>query len=222
MPEIGLVREERIGKQVSQPNRGTSLRFVQLLMAGLIFLLPSCDWDGQFCVLGYTTRPNYDTTNIHTVYVPIFKNNTFRRGLEFDLTRAVIREIEAKTPYKVVSDPSRADTELTGTVTILNKGLLNRTQFNEVREAETLLAAEISWRHLRTGEILTKPRPGPGAPPPPPPVVAPGAPPPPPPTILVQSTGNFIPELGESISTAEKKNIDRLAVQIVSMMESPW
>ena len=37
-----------------------------------------------------------------------------RQGLEFDLTRAVVREIEAKTPYKVVGADADADTELTG------------------------------------------------------------------------------------------------------------
>jgi hypothetical protein len=188
----------------------------------LILMLPSCGWDGHFCILGYTTHPNYDTS-IHTVYVPIFKNNTMRRGLEFELTRAVIREIEAKTPFKVVSDPSRAQTELSGTVLMLTKSILNRTQLNEVREAETVLGAAITWRDLRTGEILSKARPGPGAPPmPPPPPPVPGAPTPPLPTVLVQSTAGFIEELGESLTTAEKKNVDRLAVQIVSMMEIPW
>jgi hypothetical protein len=38
----------------------------------------------------------------------------------------------------------------------------------------------------------------------------------------VQSLAGFIPELGESLATAEKKNVDRLAIQIVSMMEIPW
>src|SRR5262249_31118753 len=63
--------------------------------------LVSCEPGHNFTVFGYTTQPNYNC-NIHTVYVPIFKNRTFYKGLEFDLTRAVIREIEAKTPYKVV------------------------------------------------------------------------------------------------------------------------
>jgi hypothetical protein len=40
--------------------------------------------------------------------------------------------------------------------------------------------------------------------------------------VLVTAAGNYVPELGESITTAEKKMIDRLAVQIVSMMEIPW
>jgi hypothetical protein len=40
--------------------------------------------------------------------------------------------------------------------------------------------------------------------------------------LLIQSTSSFIPELGESLTTAEKFNVDKLAVQIVSMMEIPW
>src|SRR5215204_1572172 len=79
------------------------------LIAASALLLPSCTtWDGHFTVLGYSTRPNYDT-NYRTIRVPIFKNRTFWTatpvpGMEMDLTRAIIREIELKTPYKVVQD----------------------------------------------------------------------------------------------------------------------
>jgi hypothetical protein len=184
--------------------------------------LSSCNWDGNFTILGYTTYPNYDM-GIHTVRVPIFKNVTFYRGMEFDLTRAVIRTIEAQTPYKVVS--CVADTELTGTIVLMQKAVINRNQQNEVREAQTLLAVDIVWKDLRPGhegEILSRPRPGPGAPPPPPPPNLPPGAPPPEPTVRVTSTGDFIPEVGGSITTAQLQNVNRLAVQIVNMMEKPW
>ncbi len=187
----------------------------------LVAALSSCDWDGNFTVLGYTTRPNYDRS-IHTIRVPIFKNLTFYRGLEFDLTRAVIREIETRTPFKVVSASCAADTELTGTIITFNKNLLSRNQQNEVLEAETVLGVQVVWRDLRSGEILSKARQGPGAPPPVPgtgplrPPVLPGD------GVLVQSTGDFIPELGGSITTGQQQNVNRLAVQIVNMMEIPW
>jgi hypothetical protein len=206
--------------------------------------IPSCDWDGQFTVLGYTTRPNYDMA-IHTVYVPIFKNRTLWKGLEFDLTRAVIRRIEQITPYKVTSNCQEADTELLGTIVSLNKNILNRNQLNEVREAETTLAVEVVWRR-RNGEVLSQPLPR-GGPPlsvpslpaatglpdtpapvplgpaPAAPAVAVGpTPPPTPPPVLVQSIAGFVPEIGQSLTTAEQANVDRLAIQIVSMMEKPW
>src|SRR5438067_12077968 len=111
-----------------------------ILLAALA--LPGCESGGHFTILGYTTRPNYDTC-IKTVYVPIFQCEIMldetRRQIPFDLTRAVIREIEAKTPYKVVSDRGRADTELTGRVKALTKNLINRNQLNEIREAEQVM-----------------------------------------------------------------------------------
>jgi hypothetical protein len=191
-------------------------RSMSLVLAAAAVLLPSCAWDGQFSILGYTTRPNYDP-GIRTIRVPIFKNITFIRGLEFDLTRAVIREIEARTPFKVVSADCPADTELTGTITTLNKLAINRTQLNEIREGQTTLAVEIVWRDLRTGEILSQPRPksDPDGPPPPPPD-APVKP------LLIQSLGSYIPELGGSTTTSLQQNVNRLAVQIVSKMEMPW
>jgi hypothetical protein len=185
------------------------------VLAAVAVLLPSCGWDGQLCILGYTTRPNYDA-GIHTIHVPIFKNYTYIRELEFDLTRAVIREIEARTPFKVVSEGCPADTELTGTIITLNKTVINRTQLNEVREAQTVLGVEIIWRDLRTGEVLSQPRPksDPDSPPPPPEG--------PPKPLLVQSLATYIPELGGSTTTSLQQNVNRMAVQIVSKMELPW
>jgi hypothetical protein len=236
-------------------------------------LLPSCESDGQFKLFGYTTKPNYDI-NIHTIRVPIFKNRTFIRGVEFDLTQAIIREIEQKTPYKVVGPGCNADTELSGTVIIYTKNILDVNQLNEIREGETTLSVEVVWRDLRTGEYLTKPlrRPGqpglpqlqppgslrlgalsgpvaptapqepaaeplpnvegaPGSPAIPPvvegPLALPGAAPVPPdqakpPSVIVRSVASFIPELGQSRTSALQKNVDSIAVQIISMMETPW
>jgi hypothetical protein len=184
-------------------------------VAAVAVLLPSCAWDGQLCILGYTTRPNYDP-GIRTIRVPIFKNNTYIRGLEFDLTRAVIREIGARTPFQVVSAECPADTELTGTITVLNKIAVNRTQLNEIREGQTTLGVEIIWRDLRSGEVLSQPRAksDPDNPSPPPE----GLPKP----LLIQSLGDYIPELGGSTTTALQQNVNRLATQIVSKMEIPW
>jgi Lipopolysaccharide-assembly len=191
-------------------------RSFSLVMAAIAVVFPACAWDGQFSILGYTTRPNYDP-GIRTIRVPIFKNNTFIRGLEFDLTRAVIREIEARTPFKVVSEDCPADTELTGKITVLTKLAINRTQLNEIREGQTTLGVEIVWRDLRTGEILSQPRPksDPDSPAPPPPDG-------PPKPLLIQSLGSYIPELGGSTTTSLQQNVNRMAVQIVSKMEMPW
>lgn len=198
--------------------------------------LASCESGGHFSILGYTTKPNYDPC-IKTVYVPIFENKTFHRGLEFDLTRAVIKEIEWKTPYKVVSDRDKADTELTGSIAAYSKNILNRNQLNEIREGEMVLTVAIVWKDIRSGEILSQPR-APGVNGPafaPLPDLAPGASavptsplaaggPPCPPTqpVIVASTATYAPEIGQSNTSAQLVNVNRLATQIVSLMEKPW
>jgi hypothetical protein len=199
----------------------TPRRFV--VLAAVVLALPSCEPGGNFTLLGYSTRPNY-RCDIRTVRVPVFKNLTYRdstrQGLEFELTKAVIREIEQKTPFKVVGPGEDADTELTGTIVQLNKNILNRNQLNEVREAETILGVEVVWRDLRSGEVISRPT---REPPPPPAPDAPlDAPPPPAPRVVVFSQANFIPELGQSNATAYQRNVDRLATQLVQMMEELW
>jgi hypothetical protein len=160
-----------------------------------------------------------------------------RRQVPFDVTRAVIREIEAKTPYKVVSNRDHADTELTGNILSLQKNLLIRNQLNEIREAETVLVVGVVWKDRRTGEYLSKNRraanvlPTPGIPALdipelgaiPPPIVGPAVPANPDAApVLVTGLGDFVPEIGQSNTTAYQQSINRLAIQIVSLMEKPW
>jgi hypothetical protein len=234
-------------------------RVLRTLALASAVVLPSCaTWDGHFDVLGYSTKPNYDT-RFRTIRVPVCKNHTYWTvtpvpGMEMDLTRALVREIQTKTPYRIKQDD--ADTELVVTVVNFQKNILNYTPFNTVREAETILTVELFWRDLRTGEILTRParRLGdPGAPDPrqpllatadsllPPgskPVLGPAVPTAPIPVdddvvidpvtkkkavpIIMRTMAHFRPELGESITTALQRNIDRMAVQIVSAMEAGW
>lgn len=237
--------------------------FFVLALASYALLTPACATDGHFELLGYSTKPNYDT-RYRTIRVPICKNKTGWTvtpvvGMEMDLQRAIVRAIQTKTPYKVVQD--NADTELVCSIVGFQKAILNYTPFNTVREAETTMSVELVWRDLRTGEVLTRRtrRPGEGGesearqpilatpdsllPPGSKPIVTPSAPTVPstdaiasgdedvvvdPVTrqkiipVVVRSTAHFRPELGESITTAMQKNIERMAVQIVSVMEQGW
>jgi len=63
---------------------------------------------------GYQWRSLY-REDVKTVAVPIFQNKSFRRGVEFQLTQALVQQIEAKSPYKVVPK-ERADTVLDGEI----------------------------------------------------------------------------------------------------------
>jgi hypothetical protein len=192
--------------------------------------------------LGYDVGAGalYDP-NIRTVYVPLFNNRAFQttpyRGFEVDLTQSVIREIGKTTSFRVTSDCERADTELLGNVVLIQKQILNRNQQNQVREAEIIVGVDVVWRDLRDGTILSNPRPrplpggrpGPRLPDDPPIPFDPNLPPPPdlrelefPVPQRIVETGRILPELGETNASAATSVHQKLAVQIVSMMERKW
>jgi len=143
-------------------------------------------------------------THIRTVYVPMFESASFRRGLGERLTEAVMKEIELKTPYKVTGDPG-ADSVLSGRIVRETKRLLVPTRSDEPRELQTDLQVEIRWVDRRGSAIRSV-----------------QAIPLPPQLARVGATGDVIPQTGQSIATGHQTAIQRLAQQIVSMMEVPW
>ncbi|MCS7269939.1 MAG: LPS assembly lipoprotein LptE [Gemmataceae bacterium] len=204
-------------------------------------MLTACQSSRPWQLFGYRLGADalYDS-NIRTVYVPVFANRALQttpyRGFEVDLTQAVIREIGRTTSFRVVSDPERADTELIGVIVAIQKQILNRTQQNMVRDGDLIVTVDVLWRDLRTGAVLSAPRksgatppvlPGDVLPVPGPfdPTLPPPAPPPDAPQAIptrLVAAGRYLPELGETSSSAAKRVQDQLAVQIVSMMERPW
>lgn len=191
------------------------------VLAGCFLAGTSCMPRNQRALFGYTIGPLHDT-QYRTIYVPIFENRAFQAGplrdLQYDLTKAVHQEIEHSTPWKIVHDRAAADTELLGTIVATPKQIINRNQLNEVREGEIVIRVEVVWRDVRTGEILSRPGTGRGT-------TLPAADPnaaDPVPRVAIEARGRFLPELGESITTAIQKANQQLAVQLVSLMENPW
>ena len=189
-----------------------------------------CMRDGRANLFGYTIGSLHDT-KYRTIYVPIVENKAFQagplRGLECVLTESLQKEIERTTPYKVVSDREHADTELICTIVATPKHIINRNQLNEVREAQMDVQVEVVWRDVRTCEILSRPsQPSTPAPDVLPAAMQPTSPQPaaaqPMPKTVIVASGHFVPELGESATTALNRATKRLAVQIVSLMEKPW
>src|SRR5262245_4301843 len=134
-------------------------RLFCLLVAATALTIPACAGDGHFCLLGYSTRPNYDT-RIKTISVPMVRNRTTYVvtpvvGLAQDLHRELINQIQLVTPYRVTQ--GNPDTELTVSIRSVTKNLLNYTPFNTVREAELIVTVDVIWRDLHTGEILSRP-----------------------------------------------------------------
>jgi hypothetical protein len=141
---------------------------------------------------------------IHTVYVPMFQSNSFRRNLGERLTEAVVKEIEGRTPYKVVTDPN-ADSVLTGRIVEETKRVLVPALSGDAREIQVGMRVEVGWVD-RKGRKLRELQPIPL----------------PPEVVDVSGTGNVVPEVGQSIATAQQQAICRLAEQIVGLMENDW
>jgi outer membrane lipopolysaccharide assembly protein LptE/RlpB len=55
-------------------------------------------------------------TDIKTIAIPTFVNQTQTYHVESTLTQAVVREFNTRTHYRIVSDPDGADAVLRGTV----------------------------------------------------------------------------------------------------------
>ncbi len=143
-------------------------------------------------------------THIRTVYVPMFKSNSFRRGLGERLTEAVMKEIELKTPYKVTGNPG-ADSVLSGEIVGETKRVLIQRNSGEPREVQVGLQVVVNWVDRR-GNVLRRTEMGPL----------------PPELVDVGGTGNVTAQVGHSIATGHQQAISRLAEQIVSLMEAPW
>ena len=209
-------------------------RLAALIAAGVLVGagLTGCRSDGDFSLFGYTTVPPFDPS-VRSVYIPVFKNTTFHtsphRGIEADITQAIVEELgRRRSPIRVVSDCDRADTELVGSVIQILKVPQNRNLQNMNREYDLQVTVEVVWRDLRSGRVLTGTR-EPAQDGPPPDSFDPSLPPPAPPQpaliaapLQVIAIGRAITELGESNTTAQQAAVDRIARQIVNMMEQPW
>jgi hypothetical protein len=163
-------------------------------LAGLLVLLTGC---------GYMVGGAY-APEIHTVHVPTFTSDAFRRGFELQLTEAVQKQIKLRTPYRLAKPP-HADTRLVGHIISIDKRVDNQTRFDDPRELELALAIEVRWENARTGQLLAQ-QDVPLAP-----NVA---------HLVAHST--FAPEPGHSLATATQQAVDQLAREIVGMMEAPW
>ena len=142
--------------------------------------------------------------DIRTVHVPIALSESFRRNLGERLTEAVVKEIELKTPYKVV-DADSADSVLSLRLVSDSKRVLANNRFSEPRDIENDYFIQVSWVDRR-GDLIITPNGIPAAP-------------------LLLNIGqavNFVPEGGQSLATAQQEAIQRLAQQVVGQMELAW
>ena len=160
------------------------------------------------CMIGcsgyHIGSPTLYRQDVRTVYVPMFQSDSYRQQLAERLTEAVVKRIEAVTPYKVVHHPN-ADTVLSGQIVSDRKRVITEDRFDMARDIEVSLQVEAAWTD-RAGNLIGSQF----------------AQPLPAPLITFASSAHFVPEGGQSYATGERDALQKLAKQIVEQMEMPW
>lgn len=141
--------------------------------------------------------------DVATVYVPMIESDSFRRDLGERLTEAVVKEIELKTPFKVVGTPD-ADSVLAARLVSDTKRVIVENQNDDPRAIEVAIFAEVNWYNRRREPL------GPPAS-----ILLP-------PELGIGQTAPLLPEAGQSVALQQQQAIQRLAEQIVATMEEPW
>jgi hypothetical protein len=132
------------------------------------------------------------------VYVEMFDNQSFWRGVEYELTDALAKRIEAETPYKIVSSRDRADTVISGQLLSIGQSLLSLERERGVAlEKEAGLQAVVNWKDLRTGELLIDNR-------------------------RVSASASYSDLQNQSFNYASRLAANNLAQRIVEIMEKEW
>lgn len=142
--------------------------------------------------------------DVQTVYVPMIESDSFRRDLGERLTEAVVKEIELKSPFKVVGTPD-ADSILAVTLTGDTKRVIVENRNDDPRVLEINMLAEITWINRRRE-----------------PLRLPTTIPLPPELLPINQTATQITAAGQSTVFSQQQAIERLAQQIVSTMEEGW
>ena len=135
--------------------------------------------------------------DVKSVAVPVFANKTFYRGFEFNLTKAVVNQLEGQSPYKVMPK-ERADTILEGEVERVRVRTISNSSFNSLPQEQLLeVTVNFTWKDLRNGRILAR-------------------------RHDFRQTAPYYPTLGEGQYTGEQQNLERLALAIVQEMQAEW
>lgn len=137
--------------------------------------------------------------HVATVAVPIFENDTFHRDVEFQLTDAVIKEIERRTPYKV-APLVRADTILTGHVRLVVLDPISKSRLTGLTEEMIVrMTVDFQWTDLRTNANIVERRSFEGA------------------SLFVPSAPS-----GEPLEIGQFAVVQQLARDIVDEMQAQW
>ena len=144
---------------------------------------------------GYRTGP-MTRADVRTVHVAMFDNDTFRRGLEVELTDAVRKELRRRTRLGLVSR-DRAASLLTGRIVRVREKIAARDSAGDILRKDVKVYVDFEWRDLRSGAVLAR-------------------------GVGVCSAGRQIASRDQTLATATTEAINDAAQAIVDLLEGNW
>jgi hypothetical protein len=143
-----MMEKAEVRRQKSEIRNQKSSVFC--LLSSVLCLL-SC---GCIDITGYSNKPLFPE-QLSSVCLEMFDNQSFRRGVEYELSDALAKRIEAETPYKIISSPDRADSIINGQIVSIDESVLSmEREIGKALEKEVQLKAVVSWKNLKTGDLL--------------------------------------------------------------------
>lgn len=172
----------------------TALTRVALCVGIGLVLIPGCASDPT---QGYSFSSTFDTES-RTIQVPIFQNKTFYKGVESELTEAIVKEVQNKTPWIIDPSPA-ADTTLNGTITSVQLRQTALDPSGYVQELGYIITVDFQWVDNTTGNTIVGRRNFSGA-------------------------DTFVPTRGvsEKIEYGQTSAAQRMAKDIVSELRTNW
>ena len=138
------IKRENLKGWVMGPESLSAL--VLLYVFALCFSLCGC--------AGYSNESLYPD-DVSSVCLEMFDNQSFRRGVEFELSDALAKRIEVDTPYKIVSDSDRADSVISGQIVSIGElALSTDPEIGTILEKEVEVRAVVNWKNLKTGQLM--------------------------------------------------------------------
>lgn len=170
------------------------LRFCVLLLPVLVasVLVTSVGCAGYHLGNQYLYR-----SDIRTVHVAMFDSQSHRRFLGQRFTEAITKQIITSTPL-TITEPAIANSVITGRLVRESKSATGETVTDEARSLDVANRIEFTWVD-RAGTPLMPRQ-----------------------TVRIDFDAELIPEGGQSLTTTQQENIDRIAREVVGQMEMPW
>ncbi|MEJ2648596.1 MAG: LptE family protein [Sedimentisphaerales bacterium] len=170
----------------------TTIFFCCCALGAFALILEGCS-----TFAGYSNESIFPE-NVKTVSVKMFDNQTFRRGVEYELSDALAKRIETDTPYKIVTSEDYADSVITGRILNIGEAALTMERLTgHVLEKEVGMTAVVNWKDLKTGELLID-------------------------NLTISSSASYSEYQNQDFQYGSSLAANNLALNIVEHMEKSW